>query len=134
MYNFENSKFYFRYFIINLKIFSINYKLINCQTRKILVINDDWNSFNPKNHTVLSPILFSPTSFKAMKKTQFNGIDKFVIEKFNFAEDVRTWAKREIEKLKLKDIRAIHYEITEQRNKMIRNWIEYVTVENVANR
>ena len=78
-------------------------------------------------------------SFEAMKKSQFEGIDRFVvekfkapIEKFNIVDDLQTWAKNGIEKIKAMDFSGRFELVTAQRKYMIAEWADYVTKGNTA--
>lgn len=78
-------------------------------------------------------------SFEAMKKSQFEGIDRFVvekfkapIEKFNIVDDLQAWAKNGIEKIKAMDFTGRFELVTTQRKYMIAEWADYVTKGNTA--
>ena len=64
-------------------------------------------TFLPSNHYQAKN---QNPNFTAMKKSQFSGLDFFIvekfkapIEKFNTNKDFQTWAKTQFEKLRLKD-------------------------------
>ena len=78
-------------------------------------------------------------SFQAMKKSQFSGIDRFVvdkyklpIEKFNDMGDFFTYCDNEVEDLKNKDFSGRQKETQVQRKEMLKEWFDYVTNENDA--
>jgi len=78
-------------------------------------------------------------NFEAMKKSQFVGIDRFVvesfkapIEKFNAMEDFQNWSKDLAKKFKKKNLLGRTQETTVQRKSMIKEWFDYITKENKA--
>jgi len=96
-------------------------------------------SIKNSTHLKTAPLKADTVSFGAMKKTQFNEIDKFIvekfkapIEKFNNVEDLYSWANKEIDVIKDNDLKARSNEAARQRKEMLDEWVEYVTVENTA--
>ena len=78
-------------------------------------------------------------SFNAMKKNQFSGIDRYVveryklpIEKFDDMGDFFTYCGNEVEDLKKKDFSGRQRETQVQRKAMLDEWFNYVTEENDA--
>ena len=113
---------------------------------KVLSINNFTQQYNAKKETQkcssypnLAPLKFDTVSFGAMKKAQFKGIDRFVIErfkapieKFNLANDLQAWAKKSIEVIKSKDFGGRCLETITQRKAMIKEWVDYITEGNSA--
>ena len=113
---------------------------------KVLSINNFTQQYNAKKETQkyssypnLAPLKFDTVSFGAMKKAQFKGIDRFVvekfkapIEKFNLANDLQAWAKKSIEVIKSKDFGGRCLETITQRKAMIKEWVDYITKGNSA--
>ena len=78
-------------------------------------------------------------SFNAMKKNEFSGIDRYVveryklpIEKFDDMGDFFTYCGNEVEELKKKDFSGRQKETQIQRQGMLQEWYDYVTKENDA--
>ena len=94
------------------------------------------NSYSPN----FMPLEMDAISFTAMKKTQFNGLNKFVVEKFKapiekFAnlDDLYIWANEKIEEeIVSKEHKAKTKEASIQRKEMLKEWINYVRNENDA--
>lgn len=87
----------------------------------------------------LEPLRADTISFGALKKSQFSGIDLFVvnkfkapIERFKCNDDLQKWCQREINKLNKKDLSGRQEEITIQRKATFKEWLDYVTEENDA--
>ena len=88
----------------------------------------------------LSPLRCDTVSFGALKKTQFDGIDyavvekyKAPIEKFNSNEDFQKWCGECVKKDVLdKDFGGRHQETKIQRKAMLKEWTDYVLNENDA--
>lgn len=113
---------------------------------KVFSINNFTHQYNARKETQkyssypnLAPLKFDTVSFGAMKKVQFKGIDRFVverfkapIEKFNLANDLQAWAKKSIEVLKSKDFGGRCQETITQRKAMIKEWVDYITEGNSA--
>ncbi len=78
-------------------------------------------------------------NFKAMKKSQFVGIDRFVvesfkapIEKFNVWSELQTWAKDLTQEISSKEFLGRSKDTIALRKKIIQEWFDYVTKENDA--
>lgn len=88
----------------------------------------------------LSPLRCDTVSFGALKKTQFDGMDyavvekyKAPIEKFNSNEDFQKWCGECVKKDVLdKDFGGRHQETKIQRKAMLKEWTDYVLNENDA--
>lgn len=124
--------------MLNMEINNLNFLKIN---------NKDKN--NTKNHTFLrgikcpnlAPLEKDTVSFKGrvFKKTDFQGIDYYVIErfqpniqKFKTKEDLQTFANNLIKEIKEKDYPARKDEISAQRKAMLNEWYKYILEENKA--
>lgn len=73
-----------------------------------------------------------PVSFCAMKKSEFDGVDyavverfKAPIEKFNTNKDLQDWAENQSKKILNKTYKGRHNTISRQRNEIIQNWNNY---------
>jgi len=89
-----------------------------------------------KKHNTYHP---NTPNFKAMKKSQFVGIDRFVvesfkapIEKFNVWSELQTWAKDLTQEISSKEFLGRSKDTIALRKKMIQEWFDYVTKENDA--
>ena len=78
-------------------------------------------------------------NFTAMRKTQFQGLDLFAverfkapIEKFNTHNDLYDWAKKMFDNIKSKSFLGRTPEGTAQRKAMLEEWFNYVTDGNSA--
>ena len=89
----------------------------------------------------LSPLKQDTISFKGnvLKKSDFDGIDLAVIEKFKpniqqfkKKEDLQTFAENKIKQLKAKDFGGRQEETKVQRKLMLKEWFDYVSKENDA--
>ena len=87
----------------------------------------------------LAPLKQDTVSFKGtvLKKSDFNGTDLAVIEKFKpniqqfkKKEDLQTFAKNKINELKEKDFDGRQEEAKIQRKAMLKEWFDYVIKEN----
>ena len=96
-----------------------------------------------QNHRVtkptLAPLAYDTVSFGAMKKNQFKGIDlavvqkfKAPIEKFNNNEDLQNWAGEKARAIADKDFGGRSEETKIQRETMLKEWFDYVFIENNA--
>ena len=105
--------------------------------------NINFNSVQKKSYPKLSQLKFDTVSFSAMKKTQFSGIDlmminrlKAPIEKFNTNDDFQAWCKNKVqnEYISKKDelVESVDPQAQIQKEKILSDWIEYITVENEA--
>ena len=75
-------------------------------------------------------------SFRAMKKSQFCGIDRPIvekfkapIEKFNILDDFQNWALQQIEKLTGKNFGGKERETIIKRRQMLKEWFDHVLKE-----
>ena len=102
--------------------------------------NNSKNSVQKKDNynsvPVLSPAYYSP-SFTAMKKREFEGTDKLVVEKFKAPiqsfkthDDFDDWANKSCEEILKKDYTARSKEATIQRKAMLKEWRQYIYEEN----
>ena len=78
-------------------------------------------------------------SFGALKKSQFDGLDlavvekfKAPIEKFNSNDDLQDWAKGQAESIANTDFGGRQKETVIQRKAMLKEWSDYVLKENDA--
>lgn len=78
-------------------------------------------------------------SFKAMKKSQFTGINHAVvekfkapIEKFDTMSDFQSWAQGLVNNIKESNFGGRYAEVVAQRTAMLKEWVNYVTKENEA--
>lgn len=104
-----------------------NYKPLNSVTSKKDVTEEKREYSSVPN---LCPEYFSP-SFKAMKKKEFTGIDRLVVEKynapiqeFNFREDFDAWAESRCEEIYNKDYQGKSDYIADIRKHDLRPWWE----------
>ncbi len=72
---------------------------------------------------------YNNPNFQAMKKSQFSGLDFFIvekfkapIEKFNTHKDFQTWAKTQFEKLRLKNFGGRSEQSIAPRQNIIEDW------------
>lgn len=94
-------------------------------------------SSTPNN---LAPLKRDTVSFGSLKKTQFEGIDfavvekfKAPIEKFNTNEDLQNWCDKKIkDEILNKDFGGRSDESKIQRKAMLKEWTDYVLNENTA--
>ncbi len=87
----------------------------------------------------LKPLACDTVSFSAMKKKEFEGFDRAVIEKykapinsFNSHEDFNTWATNKAKEIREKTYQARHFVTSEQRKQTIDEWAKYIFEENDA--
>ncbi|MBQ7450877.1 hypothetical protein IJS77_05605, partial [bacterium] len=102
-------------------------------------VNQNYNKNGVKKHNCLSPLRCDTVSFGALKKTQFQGIDLLVvnkfkapIEKFNTNEDLQNWCKKKVDNIVNKDYKGRQQETVTQRKTMLKEWFDYVQKENDA--
>lgn len=83
-----------------------------------------------------APLFKDTISFGALKKTNFEGIDfavvekfKVPIEKFKTNDDLQTWAKQQLDIIINKDFGAEEKEVNIQRKTMLKEWSDYVLKE-----
>lgn len=111
----------------------INLTPINFQYRNI--------QSNAKNKSVnysnLAPLKYDTVSFCAMKKSEFEGIDfavvqkfKAPIEKFNSNDDLQKWAGDKAKAIANEDFGGRHEETEIQRKAMLEEWSDYVLDKN----
>ena len=91
------------------------------------------------NYLSLAPLKYDTVSFGAMKKSEFEGIDLAVvqkfqapIEKFNSNDDLQKWAGYKAEAITENDFGGRHEETEIQRKAMLKEWSDYVLYENNA--
>ena len=99
------------------------------------------NTYENRNYTSVpncSPVYFSP-SFTAMKKNEFTGVDSLVVEKFkapilsfNSQADFDNWADGKCDEILNKDYKGRTEESTVQREAMLKEWKDYLYIENDA--
>lgn len=89
--------------------------------------------------TKLAPLKHDTISFRAMKKSQFAGINhaivekfKAPIEKFNTQSDFQNWASNTAKNIMSKNYGGRQAETVEQRKYMLKEWTDYVFNENTA--
>jgi len=77
--------------------------------------------------------------FQAMKKTQFSGVDRFVvdkyklpIEKFNGMKDFFNYCGNMIKNIQQADLKGRDHETALQRESILKEWFNYVLKENCA--
>lgn len=113
--------------------------LIQNFSYKYKVSKDNNQSAKNSVNKNLSPLSFDTVSFKAMKKSQFSEIDRFVVEKFKVpiekrefqvVDDLQTWAKKEIDVIKNKNYTARLPEICEHRSTTLIEWYDYLSTQN----
>ena len=85
----------------------------------------------------LAPLKADSVSFGAMKKSQFSGIDLFVInrfkapiEKFRTQKDFQKWCEDRIEEIKENSFRGRKHETTMERKMILRDWYAFAKDEN----
>ena len=95
------------------------------------------NNFNQNSTCFSKPNENQTLAFKAMKKSQFNGFDLFVlerfkapIEKFNQKEDFLNWVQTLINKIKQNKFYGRADIVDEEREYVLKDWINYVTQKN----
>lgn len=88
----------------------------------------------------LQPAVTFHPNFTAVKKSQFNGIDYAVvekfkppIEKFNSCEDLQTWAEEKCRDIIHSDLGGRNKEIYFQRREELLNWGKNLNYENKTN-
>lgn len=112
-----------------------------CTGMKISLFNQYFNNTqNRRNvglYPNLAPLKRDTVSFGAMKKSQFEGIDfaviekfKAPIEKFKTNEDLQNWCAQQLDELIKKDYSGRQPETTNQRECMLKEWTNYVLKEN----
>lgn len=86
--------------------------------------------------TNLSPLKSDVVSFSSMKKSQFDGFNlavvekyKAPIEKFKSIDDFNEWTNNEINKIIKKEYPAKHYITTCKRESYLKEWIDHVKKE-----
>ena len=91
------------------------------------------------NYPNLTPLTCDTISFGAMKKSEFEGIDlavvqkfKAPIEKFNSNDDLQKWAGEQAKVIADNDFGGRHEETEIQRKAMLGEWFGYVLDENNA--
>ena len=91
------------------------------------------------NYPNLTPLTCDTISFGAMKKSEFEGIDlavvqkfKAPIEKFNSNNDLQKWAGKQAKAIADNDFGGRHEETEIQRKAMLGEWFGYVLDENNA--
>ena len=95
---------------------------------------------NANRHLKLNRELpFDTFTFTSLKKSQFKGIDLFIvnkfkapIEKFNDNNDFQNWCKIKINEIKRKEYTGRRQETSCQRKEILKEWYEYVLNENDA--
>ena len=95
-------------------------------------------NLNTANKFVLKPIQKDVVSFSAMKKSQFNGIDLYVvnrfkapIEKFNSNEDLQTWCLDKVQnEFSYENFKSEDRGVNRKRKEMINEWQNYIQNEN----
>lgn len=109
---------------------------INLFTPKLNVYNNKQNS-SSNRYPNLAPLKHDTVSFGAMKKAQFDGINRMIverfkapIEKFNTQNDFQAWAGKMTENLMNKNFGGRQAETIEQRKHMLKEWKDYVLTEN----
>ena len=97
---------------------------------KISSMNKNYPNYQIMNNT---------TSFQAMKKADFRGIDyavvekfKAPIEKFDALADFQNWAGGLVEKIKNTNFLGRQAETVAKRRSMLKDWFNYVIKENGA--
>ncbi len=103
-------------------------------------INQIKYNLNPQKtqkRNFFAPLKCDTVSFCAMKKTQFEGFNLAMIEKFkapiqsfNTQEDFDNWADNETKKITLRDYPARQEITATQRKGMLDDWKKYVLEEN----
>ena len=90
-----------------------------------------YNSYSNRNNTVIKPCI-NNVNFGAMKKSEFEGIDyavvekfKAPIEKFNTSHDLQDWADNQSDEILNKKYKGRHLTISHQRNKILSDWNNY---------
>lgn len=114
-----------------------------CCVMKISVFNQYFNNVQNRRSNQsascpnLAPLPNDVVSFGAMKKSQFEGIDfdvverfKAPIEKFKTNDDFQNWCKQQLEVLLKKDYSGRQPETTLQREDILKEWKNYVINEN----
>lgn len=113
-------------------IFNINMKINTNNYSKYSWIQQKHNNYQTK------PMPLDTVSFSAMKKSQFNGIDLYVvnrfkapIEKFNSNEDFQNWClDKAKEDYSYDNFRTSDKSINKKRKEMINKWQNYIQNEN----
>lgn len=113
----------------------VNFMPINFQNKSFQNIQKQQNIKYPN----LALLKHDTVSFGAMKKSEFEGIDLAVvqkfqapIEKFNSNDDLQKWAGYKAEAITENDFGGRHEETEIQRNAMLKEWSDYVLYENNA--
>ena len=86
-----------------------------------------------------SNIQYNEINFKAMKKSQFSGINRFVVEKYNLPhqkfngmQDFFDYCGKLVEQIRIKDFSGRQDETKIHRENLLKEWFEYVTNGNKA--
>jgi len=108
-------------------------------------INNNYTAPLPQNlqkriaTSPLAPLAHDTVSFGAMKKTQFDGVNLAVVEKFkapigkfNSNDDLQNWASKQIKEIRKTDFGGRQAETKIQRKAMLNEWTAYVLTENDA--
>ena len=93
---------------------------------------------NTINRNQFKPLKSDVVSFSAMKKSQFEGIDLYVvnrfkapIEKFNSNEDFQSWCLDKVnENYTYENFKSDDKGVNRQRKEMISEWQNYIQNEN----
>lgn len=121
--------------------FNQNYKIQKGENKNGKTAQNNINAAkNPANNKLQSYPSGYYLNFGAMKKSQFTGLDLFVVNKFkapisnfNSNEDLQNWADRTIKELLNETVLEGRWEETkEEREKAIEEWTNYVQKENDA--
>ena len=98
-----------------------------------------YKPYNSSKNRTLLPLKYDTVSFGSMKKSQFQGLDLFAvekykapIEKFYTNEDLQNWAKTKYEQILNKDFGGRYGDIKELRKQTINEWANYIINENDA--
>ena len=104
---------------------------------KFNVYKNKQNSTTNSNYPNLAQLKHDTVSFGAMKKAQFDGVNRMIvekfkapIEKFNTQSDFQSWAGKMTENLMSKNFGGRQAETIEQRKHMLKEWKDYVLTEN----
>ena len=113
-------------------IFNINMKINTNNYSKYSWIQQKHNNYQTK------PMPLDTVSFSAMKKSQFNGIDLYVvnrfkapIEKFNTNQDFQNWCLNKVqEEFSYENFKSEDRGVNRKRKEMINEWQNYIQNEN----
>lgn len=110
---------------------------INFLTPKFNIKNNKDNNSPSSSYSNLALLKHDTVSFRAMKKAQFDGIDRLIvekfkapIEKFNTHNDFQSWAGKMTETLMKKNFGGRLADTIEQRKHMLKEWKDYVLTGN----